>query len=95
MGPRPDRTPIRQNLPTALVDSIVDADPHSPEPARGPAAVADALTRSGAFVECVFSCPSCGLGGTSLIRPGRLAEKSCLACGEAVVVTVLDRFPRR
>jgi hypothetical protein len=64
------------------------------EPTRGPAAVTDALTRSGAFVECVFSCPSCGLGGTSLIRPGLLEGRACLACGEPVVLTVLDRFPR-
>jgi hypothetical protein len=73
----------------------VDADRHIPEPERGPAAVADALTRSGAFVECVFSCPSCGLGGTSLVRPARIAGKTCLGCGEPVVVTVLERFPRR
>jgi len=65
------------------------------EPARGPTAVADALTRSGAFLECVFSCPSCGLAGTSLSRPGALEAKACLACGEPVVLTVLDRFPRR
>ena len=69
--------------------------PDRPEPARGPAAVADALTRSGAFLECVFSCPACGLGGTSLIRPGGLDGKACLSCGEPVVVTVLERFPRR
>jgi hypothetical protein len=62
---------------------------------RGPGAVADVLTRTGAFLECVFSCPSCGLAGTSLIRPGRLEAKACLACGDPVVVTVLDRFPRR
>ena len=62
--------------------------------ARGPEAVTEALTRAGAFVECVFSCPSCGLGGTSLVRPGTLAGKCCLACGEPVVVTVLERFPR-
>jgi hypothetical protein len=73
----------------------MDPRADTPETARGPAAVADALTRSGAFVECVFSCPACGLGGTSLIRPGGLADKACLACGEPVVVTVLDRFPRR
>jgi len=73
----------------------MDADPQTPEPARGPAAVADALTRSGAFVECVFSCAACGLGGTSLIRPHGLEAKTCLACGEPVVVTVLERFPRR
>jgi hypothetical protein len=70
-------------------------EPDDIQPARGPAAVADALTRSGAFVECVFSCPECGLGGTSLIRPSRVAEKSCLGCGEPVVVTVLERFARR
>ena len=73
----------------------MDADRHIPEPERGPAAVADALTRSGAFVDCVFHCSSCGLGGTSLIRPARIPGKTCLACGEPVVVTVLDRFPRR
>ena len=63
--------------------------------ARGPAAVEDALLRSGAFVECVFACPACGLGGTSLIRPGVLEAKACFDCGEPVVVTVLERFPRR
>lgn len=73
----------------------MEPDPQIPEPARGAAAVADALTRSGAFVECVFSCPACGLGGTSLIRPGLLDAKRCVACGEPVVVTVLHRFPRR
>jgi hypothetical protein len=73
----------------------VDADRRKPAPERGPAAVADALTRSGAFVECVFHCASCGLGGTSLIRPARIPEKRCLDCGEPVVVTVLERFPRR
>jgi hypothetical protein len=74
----------------------VDTDRHSPEeqPDRGPAAVAEALTRSGAFVECVFHCAECGLGGTSLIRPARIADKTCLGCGGPVVVTVLDRFPR-
>jgi len=65
------------------------------EPTRGPAAVADALTRSGAFLECVFSCPACGLAGTSLSRPQALHGKSCLGCGEPVVLTVLDRFPAR
>ena len=65
------------------------------EPTRGPAAVADALTRSGAFLDCLFSCPSCGLAGTSLSRPQALQGKTCLACGEPVVVTVLERFPRR
>jgi hypothetical protein len=65
-----------------------------PEDARGPAAVGDALLRSGAFVECVFSCPACGLGGTSLIRPGALEAKACLGCGGPVVLTVLDRFAR-
>jgi hypothetical protein len=70
----------------------MDATP--PEP-RGPATVADALTRSGAFVECVFHCPSCGQAGTSLVRPARLPGKACTACGEPVVVTVLERFGRR
>ena len=73
----------------------MDPDPRIPEPARGPAAVEDALLRSGAFVECIFSCPACGLSGTSLIRPGLLADKACIGCGEPVVVTVLERFPRR
>jgi hypothetical protein len=50
------------------------------------------LLATGAFVECVFSCPSCGLAGTSLIRPANLIGKTCLGCGEEVVVTVLDRF---
>jgi hypothetical protein len=73
----------------------VDPDRPSPQPERGPAAVADALTRSGAFVECVFHCAACGLGGTSLVRPARIPGKRCLDCGEPVVVTVLERFPRR
>ncbi len=50
------------------------------------------LLATGAFVECVFSCPACGLGGTSLIRPAQLIGKTCLGCGEDVVLTVLDRF---
>ena len=72
-------------------------DRHSPEdqPERGPAAVAEALTSSGAFVECVFHCSECGLCGTSLIRPAKIAGKTCLGCGGDVVVTVLERFPRR
>jgi hypothetical protein len=86
---------MRQNRPLLLVYTDVEHDRPTPDPERGPAAVADALTRSGAFVECVFSCPSCGLAGTSLIRPARIAGKTCLGCGEPVVVTVLDRFPRR
>lgn len=73
----------------------MDADRQQPEFERGPAAVTDALTRSGAFVECVFHCASCGLGGTSLIRPARIPDKRCIGCGEPVVVTVLERFPRR
>ena len=70
-------------------------DAAAPEPARGPAAVSESLVASGAFVECVFHCPACGLGGTSLARPAALGGKTCLGCGEPVVVTVLDRFARR
>jgi len=50
------------------------------------------LLATGAFVECVFSCPSCGLAGTSLVRPRHLIGKTCYGCGEPVVLTVLDRF---
>jgi hypothetical protein len=50
------------------------------------------LLRTGTFVECVFSCASCGLAGTSLVRPANLIGKTCLGCGEEVVLTVLDRF---
>ncbi len=53
----------------------------------------DRLLSTGAFVECVFHCVDCGLGGTSLIRPSALAGKTCLGCGsEDVVVTVFERF---
>src|SRR5215211_1466810 len=41
----------------------------------------DQLLRTGAFVECVFHCVECGLGGTSLIRPAAVREKVCLDCG--------------
>jgi hypothetical protein len=47
------------------------------------------------FLESVFHCPACGLGGTSLSRPALLAGKTCLDCGAPVVVSVLDRFPAR
>jgi hypothetical protein len=50
------------------------------------------LLATGAFVECVFSCPACGLAGTSLARPSTLIGKTCLGCGEAVALSVLDRF---
>jgi len=70
-------------------------DAAAPEPARGPAAVSESLVASGAFVECVFHCPACGLGGTSLARPAALSDKACLGCGAPVIVTVLDRFARR
>jgi hypothetical protein len=63
------------------------------EPARGPAAATDALLRAG-FVELVFHCPACGLGGTSLARPEALAGRCCLDCGAPSVMTVLDRFTR-
>ena len=52
----------------------------------------DQLLATGAFVECVFSCPACGLAGTSLARPAALIGKTCLGCGSELVVTVLDRF---
>jgi hypothetical protein len=47
------------------------------------------------FLECVFHCPECGRGGTSLSRPEMLPGKTCLDCGAPVVVSVLDRFARR
>jgi hypothetical protein len=52
----------------------------------------DDLIATGSFVECVFHCPACGLGGTSLIRPALINGKTCLGCGSDVVVTMLDRF---
>jgi uncharacterized Zn finger protein (UPF0148 family) len=55
--------------------------------------VTEPLMRAG-FVETLFHCPSCGLGGTSLSRPAALLERTCLDCGEPVVTTVLDRFAR-
>jgi len=75
----------RRSAPT------MEHDSHTPPPARGPAAVADALTRSGAFVECVFHCPACDASGTGLARPAALKGKVCPACGDAVVVSVLER----
>jgi predicted RNA-binding Zn-ribbon protein involved in translation (DUF1610 family) len=63
-------------------------------PDRGPAAATQALLRAG-FVEVVFHCPSCGLGGTGLARPAALhGDRPCLDCGEPTVVTVLSRFAR-
>jgi hypothetical protein len=50
------------------------------------------LIATGAFMECVFHCPACGLGGTSVVRRTAIARKTCLSCGGDVVVTVLDRF---
>jgi hypothetical protein len=52
----------------------------------------DQLLAGGAFVECVFSCPDCGLAGTSVVRPASLIGKTCLGCGSEVVLTVFDRF---
>lgn len=46
------------------------------------------------FVETVFHCPSCGLGGTSVSRPSSLHDRTCAECNEPVVTTVLDRFSR-
>jgi hypothetical protein len=65
----------------------------APEPARGAAASTDALLRAG-FVELIFHCPECGLGGTSLARPEALHGRRCLDCGAPSVMTVLDRFAR-
>jgi hypothetical protein len=91
-----DATPIRQDGGPVIVDSSMDADAPLPPPAGGSAAAAaDALIRSGAFVECVFHCPACGRAGTSLIRPAAVAGKACASCGEPVVVSVLERFVRR
>jgi hypothetical protein len=53
----------------------------------------EALLAAG-FVETVFHCPSCGVGGTSLSRPEALLDRVCLECAEPVVTTVLDRFGR-
>jgi len=50
------------------------------------------MLAGGAFVECVFSCTACGLGGTSLVRPAALIGKTCLECGSELVVSVFDRF---
>ena len=69
--------------------------PPTPPRATGATAVADVLTTSGAFVECVFHCAECGTAGTSLIRPAAIPGRRCTACGAAVVITVLDRFGRR
>jgi hypothetical protein len=46
------------------------------------------------FVETVFHCPSCGLGGTTMSRPAQLVDRTCAQCNEPVVTTVLDRFSR-
>jgi hypothetical protein len=64
-----------------------------PEPNRSPAAATEALLRAG-FVELVFHCPECGVGGTSLARPEALVGRACLDCGAPSVVSVLDRFAR-
>jgi transcription elongation factor Elf1 len=63
------------------------------EEIQGRAEVTAALLRAG-FVELVFHCPECGLGGTSLARPEALADRTCLVCGAPTVVTVLSRFSR-
>ena len=47
------------------------------------------LLATGQFVECIFSCHSCGLSGSSIARPAMLEGKTCAACGEPVAVTVL------
>ncbi|HWK27415.1 MAG TPA: hypothetical protein VNS09_12680 [Solirubrobacter sp.] len=55
--------------------------------------VTESLLAAG-FVETVFHCPACGLGGTSLSRPSALADRACLDCGTPVVTSVVDRFAR-
>jgi len=57
---------------------------HAPRPS-----VTDQLLGTGQFVECIFSCPACGLSGTSIARPAMLEGKTCMACGELVSVTVV------
>ena len=49
---------------------------------------------SAGFLECVFHCPTCGLGGTSFSRPAVLAGKRCGGCGDPVALSVLGRFSR-
>jgi len=51
--------------------------------------------RAAGFLDCVFHCPDCGLGGTSLSRPALLQGKTCAGCGAPVVLSVLERFPAR
>ncbi len=51
--------------------------------------VNEQLVATGQFVECIWSCPACGLHGTSIARPHMLAGKTCLACGELVSVTTV------
>ncbi len=47
------------------------------------------LLATGLFVECIFSCPSCGLSGSSVARPAMLDGKTCARCGDPVLVTAL------
>lgn len=63
-----------------------------PEARSGYAAVARDLLASGAFVEAVFHCPTCGHGGTTLIRPAALAQRACQVCGADVVLSIASRF---
>jgi hypothetical protein len=67
----------------------MDAEPEE----RDPTAATAALLRAG-FVELVFHCPACGVGGTSLARPEALVDRMCLDCGAPTVITVLSRFSR-
>lgn len=55
--------------------------------------VSQSLLAAG-FVETIFSCPACGLAGTSLSRPAALLDRTCADCDEPVVTTVFDRFTR-
>jgi hypothetical protein len=55
---------------------------------RAPSATSQLLA-TGLFVECIFSCPSCGLSGSSIARPAMLEGKTCARCGDPVLVTAL------
>lgn len=62
---------------------------------QNPSSDAHAAFLAAGFLECVWHCPGCGTGGTSLSRPTMLIGKTCPPCGGPVVYSVLDRFPTR
>ena len=39
----------------------------------------------------IVECPGCAVAGTGLARPAALEGKVCPACGDPVVVSVLER----